>query len=292
MSEIRLRIRWSGGNTLHSVLSSLTFRQLQKEIESKTSIPVAYQDLRKGYPPKPFTLPASSPLSQGDLATGETIIVEKRETPLPLSEVMDSLQMFRRVIPADNSCLFNSVAYALVSRSKHEGMFLREVVANVVEEDLEGYPAEVLGRSNEDYAKWARMDSSWGGDVELSILAKYYGVCVAAVSIKDARIDFFGQEAGYQKVIYVLYDGIHYDVLVKNISESSSESSDLTVFDLEDLETRSQAVSYAAALKSQRKFTDTQKFSLKCMICQSGLTGESEARAHAAETGHSNFCEY
>lgn len=292
MSEIRLRIRWSGGNTLHSTLSSTTFRQLQKEIEAKTSISVPFQDLRKGFPPQPFKLPGSSQLSEGDLASGETIIVEKRETPLPLSEVMDCLQLFRRIIPADNSCLFNSVAYALESRSKHEGMFLREVVANVVEEDLESFPAEILGRSNEEYAKWVRMDSSWGGDIELSILAKYYGVCIAAVSIKDARIDMFGQEGGYQKVVYVLYDGIHYDILVKNISESSPESSDLTVFDLSDSETHLQALSYASSLKSQRQFTDTQKFSLKCMICQQGLTGESEARAHAAGTGHSNFCEY
>ena len=47
-----------------------------------------------------------------------------------------------------------------------------------------------------------------------------------------------------------------------------------------------------AEAKRQRAFTDTQSFTLRCSVCQQGLTGEKEAVAHAKATGHSNFCEY
>jgi ubiquitin thioesterase OTU1 len=292
MSEIRLRIRWSLGNSILSFKSSNTFREVQKEIESKTSIPVVYQDTRRGFPPKSFTFPGKTLLSSTDLQTGETLIIEKRETPLKSPDFSDCLKLFRRIIPADNSCLFNSVAYALESRSCHEGQFLREVVSNIIEEAPEVYSSDLLGRENAEYAHWIRQATSWGGAIELSILSKYYGTCIGAVSIRDKRIDLFGQEEGFNKTIYVIYDGIHYDVLVKNITEDDLEASDMTVFDTSDQETWSLALSYAESLHSQRQFTDTQKFSLKCMICFAGLIGEDQARVHANETGHTNFCEY
>ena len=41
-----------------------------------------------------------------------------------------------------------------------------------------------------------------------------------------------------------------------------------------------------------RQFTDVANFSLRCLVCQKGLKGESEAVAHAKATGHQNFGEY
>ena len=41
-----------------------------------------------------------------------------------------------------------------------------------------------------------------------------------------------------------------------------------------------------------RKFTDTAKFDLRCLVCQCGLVGEKGAMEHAKKTGHTNFSEY
>lgn len=48
------------------------------------------------------------------------------------SSWLDDAALVRRVIAADNSCLFNAVAYALEDRSKLEAPRLREIVAAAV----------------------------------------------------------------------------------------------------------------------------------------------------------------
>lgn len=43
--------------------------------------------------------------------------------------------------------------------------------------------------------------------------------------------------------------------------------------------------------KSSRQFTDVNKFTLKCMVCNILLKGQVEAQSHAKSTGHANFGE-
>ena len=49
----------------------------------------------------------------------------------------------------------------------------------------------------------------------------------------------------------------------------------------------------ASQLKEQKKFvncnSDAGDFSLKCLVCNAGLRGPTEAREHAKSTGHQNF---
>jgi hypothetical protein len=52
------------------------------------------------------------------------------------------------------------------------------------------------------------------------------------------------------------------------------------------------AVSLAGQLRSAREYTDMEGFTLMCGVCSKGLTGQEAARAHAKETGHTNFQEY
>ena len=40
------------------------------------------------------------------------------------------------------------------------------------------------------------------------------------------------------------------------------------------------------------KYTDTASFTIRCLVCQRGLTGEKEAVEHAKATGHTNFSEF
>ena len=43
---------------------------------------------------------------------------------------------------------------------------------------------------------------------------------------------------------------------------------------------------------TQKEYTDTGSFALRCQICQIGVVGETEALEHAKSTGHANFSEY
>ena len=45
-------------------------------------------------------------------------------------------------------------------------------------------------------------------------------------------------------------------------------------------------------MKKNAKFTDTDNFTLRCMVCFQGLKGAAECAAHAQQTGHQNYSEY
>ncbi|CAK0872783.1 unnamed protein product, partial [Prorocentrum cordatum] len=64
-------------------------------------------------------------------------------------------RIVRRVIPADNSCLFNAVAYALEGGATDRAQQLRETVAALVLSDpVRWTEAELDGRPPDDYADW------------------------------------------------------------------------------------------------------------------------------------------
>ena len=292
MEDIKIRIRWSGGNTLVTVSKSLSLNDLRKIIAEKTSIPARYQELRKGYPPAVLSLPNKVSLQEASINSGETILVERLSTPLIEESDLENMIMFRRIIAADNSCLFNAVAYAAETRNKNSGSFLRGVIAASIESDVHTYNQTLLGRPPEEYCQWINLNSSWGGGIELAILSSFYCIEIAAVSIQDARIDLFGQEHKHDKRIYVIYDGIHYDVLVKNYSENESEASDIVIFDTNDDATYQAAIAVASDLMKKRQFTDVNNFTIMCGVCFKGFVGEKEIMIHAQSTGHGNFQEY
>lgn len=63
------------------------------------------------------------------------------------------------------------------------------------------------------------------------------------------------------------------------------------MFPTEDESILRQAYSLAQEAKSSHQFTDIQKFTLKCMICDVKLSGSEGAQKHAKETGHQSFGE-
>ena len=64
-----------------------------------------------------------------------------------------------------------------------------------------------------------------------------------------------------------------------------------TLFPLHDEETVAGAIELTKSAKEAGKFTDVYGFKLKCLNCQKGLKGQTEAQQHAKETGHGNFGE-
>lgn len=128
-----------------------------------------------------------------------------------------------------------------------------------------------------------------GGAIEISILSKFYQCEICVVDTQTVRIDRFGEDAGYSKRVLLIYDGIHYDPLQRNFPDPDTPP--LTIFSCNDDIVLVQALELADEARRKRQFTDVNRFTLRCMVCQKGLTGQAEAREHAKETGHTNFGE-
>lgn len=64
-----------------------------------------------------------------------------------------------------------------------------------------------------------------------------------------------------------------------------------SMFPAEDEVILRQAANLAQEAKSSHQYTDIQKFTLKCMICDVKLSGSEAAQKHAKETGHQSFGE-
>ncbi|KAI3849042.1 hypothetical protein MKX03_011485 [Papaver bracteatum] len=201
----------------------------------------------------------------------------------------------RRVIPSDNSCLFNAVGY-IMEHNKHRAPELRQVIAATVSSDPAKYSEPFLGKSNAEYCTWIMDSEKWGGAIELSILADYYGREIAAYDIQTLRCDLYGQAMNYSERVMLIYDGLHYDALALSPFEGAPEEFDMTVFPVHKDRTigpvEELALNLARDAQRKRSYTDTANFTLRCGVCQIGVMGQKEAVEHAQATGHVNFQEY
>lgn len=197
----------------------------------------------------------------------------------------------RTVVPADNSCLFTSVYYVVEGGVLNPACApeMRRLIARIVASDPDFYSEAILGKTNQEYCEWIKRDDTWGGAIEISILSKFYQCEICVVDTQTVRIDRFGEDAGYSKRVLLIYDGVHYDPLQRNFPDPDTPP--LTIFSSNDDIVLVQALELADEAKRKRQFTDVNRFTLRCMICQKGLTGQAEAREHARETGHTNFGE-
>ncbi|CAL5341734.1 unnamed protein product [Camellia sinensis] len=173
--------------------------------------------------------------------------------------------VIRRVIPSDNSCLFNAVGYVM-DHDKNKAPELRQWVHNPLATDERGpplcefynrtedisqyssficedtvtaatvasdptqYSEAFLGKPNEEYCTWILDPEKWGGAIELAILADYYGREIAAYDIQTLRCDLYGQGKNYHERVMLIYDGLHYDALAMSPSDGAPEEFDQTIF--------------------------------------------------------------
>lgn len=201
----------------------------------------------------------------------------------------------RRIIPSDNSCLFNAVGYVM-EHNKCKASELRQVIAATVISDPATYSEAFLEKPNEEYCQWIMDPEKWGGAIELAILSEYYEREIAAYDTQTTRCDLYGQDRGYGERVMLIYDGLHYDALAMTPFESAPEEVDQTIFAVGKDGTIGIAAKLAESLVQEAhrksKFTDTSKFTLRCGACQKGVVGQKEAVEHAKETGHTNFQEF
>jgi ubiquitin thioesterase OTU1 len=212
-------------------------------------------------------------------------------TAVPLPDGTGRL-LARRVVAANNSCLFAAVS--LLATGSREGWAdLRRVVADAVVADPATFSEAVLECPPDTYASKIAGPKAWGGAVDLAILADWAGLELAAGDVATQRVDVYGTGKGYARRGWLIYDGLHYDAVAVCTTEDDESSDERTVAVGSPTAATADAAfaSLLAGFHRARAFTDTARFSLRCGVCGAGVVGEKEAVQHARETGHTNFGE-
>lgn len=326
---LRMRVRHKGGQENVSAEPDMTLGAFAALLSEKTGVSAARLVVKFGYPLKPLTggiasaavssvfssgesltveegdvpsvaveLASPAPASPADLApavTESAPAVQRPEAPSSAPPINSSGVGVRRVVDADNTCLFASFAYCFHGKDRKKGMPLRKLVAEEILADPVNYNDAVLGQDPKAYAEWIQGSEHWGGAIELAVLSDHFSTQIVAWDIQTLKPLRFGEAKGHKQCVHLVYDGIHYDALALSILEDvppESEDFDITVFSPEDRYMESQARAVVTKLNQAKKFTDTGSFTLRCLVCQKGLVGEADAVEHAKATGHQNFAEY
>ncbi|KAF3907113.1 hypothetical protein ABW21_db0203715 [Orbilia brochopaga] len=196
-----------------------------------------------------------------------------------------------RVMEDDNSCMFRAVNY-IFARGIDMMTELRSIVAGVIQEDgqlpteLQRYSEAVLGMARNKYCEKIMNFNTWGGYIELTILADYFNMTIHSISVSDDTVVSYNE--GKENYGIVIYSGIHYDCVATSQNMYDPEE-DVTVFSKYETKVLDAARNLCRILKERNYATNTASFVLQCLDCGSELVGEKQAQEHGEQTGHSNF---
>jgi len=292
---LALRCQFKGGQrkVIKGLTDQSTVKEFQEEIFALTGVAPHQQRVLTGFPPKelPIQNETSNTLSIVGLRSGDTVIVEENASqPKVVEGKVNTVRLIRKVVPADNSCLFASLSYVLCCGEVSLANEMRQCAANEIARDTNKYNDAVLGTTNQEYCKWLLNPEHWGGAIELDVLSKFYQVEINVADIMTGRMDRYGEVENYMNRVFLLYDGIHYDPM--GYEDSSNPGVALqTAFPVTDDGVVLEALAIAEDAKKKRQYTDLAGFSLRCLICSTPLTGQTEAQKHAKMSGHMNFGE-
>lgn len=313
----KLQIRTRGGqHVLNQLNPQSTLNELKLLSSQVTKMPVNAMKFFYGYPPKPLnSVCDSDTLTSLSIRSGETLIIEEDHTIVVKEEAVKSMELdsptasdkpkshefsttssngilTKRIVPADNSCLFTSVDFVLKDGQKIDldsGKGLRRLIAQIVASEPDLYNQAFLGKSNLDYCSWISDNKSWGGAIEISILAKHYKIEIDVIDTQTGRINRFGEDKNYSHRVFLIYDGVHYDPIVLENFDGTSVLR--TKFDIKDEDYFAQALEIGTEAKSSRQYTNLNSGTMKCLVCNIHVHGEVGLRQHLMETGHTNFSE-
>jgi ubiquitin thioesterase OTU1 len=200
------------------------------------------------------------------------------------------LKPIRRYVDADNSCLFSSIAYLLEkeefnesSSGKYRYMIVEYLLNNVFDNSLLDSPLD-------EYINEIALPTKWGGGIEIKIFTEIFKIQIGVVDVQTNRVDLFGQDKPFDRRIFILYNGIHYDPLVMNFDETADPEYDQTIFNTADEYILDIFKKYAKKFTKKGDFVDMSKFvSLECIDCKEKFINEESATNHASKTNHWNF---
>ena len=138
-------------------------------------------------------------------------------------------------------------------------------------------------RPREEYIRTILSPNSWGGAIELTILAAHYGTEIASIDVETGRIDRFtgssssddtdagtGTGAGASESrVLLIYSGIHYDAAVLAPTPDAPQEfcvSVVTASATEGVRALEALQELATKLRAKRAFTNTATFDLKCEV--------------------------
>lgn len=114
------------------------------------------------------------------------------------------------------------------------GPLMRTLIKNTILADPAQYSEVFLGRPVYEYCAWIQDDKSWGGEIELSILSAHYKVEMVVFDVTSMSRLCYGEDQGFTQRMFLLYDGIHYDLVVESPSSTASASQDIKLFAIND----------------------------------------------------------
>ena len=199
----------------------------------------------------------------------------------------------RREISSDNSCLFNAFSYVYnpLEHSENSAQNLRELIAKIISTNPTKYNNTLLEMSNYNYQKYITNPDKWGGALEISILSEHFKINICAFDIQALKKHNFGENKGYNEIVYLLYDGIHYDSLIMSLDKTLPFEFDITKFNNNDTPISEKFFTLVYDLHVQGQYTNLNESKLVCIDCGSKFTGQNLAIKHAQETGHQNLSE-
>ena len=257
--KLKLQVVRVPGRAKHifSELSGgLSIAQFQQLIATQFNVPVSKQALFvAGVPPRALdcsdesaTLtflgirPGDSIELREDDGSGSSAAPQMKQGKAGSWDVISSISsasgsFLRKDMPRDNSCLFHSIAHLFAKQSSSSNAAsaaahaMRELAANLVAANPAKYNTSFLGSPNSLYQDHILNPNTWGGAIELSIFSAHFQCEILAFDLANLREDRFGSEEGYNKRVFVLYTGDHYDALAFGGSMGSSEQ---TIFNVKD----------------------------------------------------------
>ncbi|KAL4983053.1 hypothetical protein BDW68DRAFT_42368 [Aspergillus falconensis] len=321
---MRIRIRCPSGQFTVILAEDAAVGDLRNEIVEKTGLTT--YDVKYGYPPKPLSLDHTEthqklaelgiqldreqliisakdgPPTAGTAVTkGDASSYAQQSSPKPsLSRKQNPVAedtpkvpsaehgglFVLRVMPDDNSCLFRAISTALLP-GEDTMVELRSTVAETIQSNPDEYSSAVLEQPPDDYCRWIKNETSWGGAIEMSILSKHFDVEICSIDLGNLRVDHFNE--GQSRRCFLVYSGIHYDTITLSPCENASPEFDTTVFDASDSVALEKALAVCKLLQEKNYYTDVAAFRLHCNDCGGILVGQQGAKEHTAQTGHRDF---
>ena len=125
-------------------------------------------------------------------------------------------------MPGDNSCLFHAIGSIANGQGEYDVQELRSTVAQILRSDPQPYAANLVGEGKtvEKYCEWIQKDDSWGGEIEIQILSRFFGLELYVVDYRNNN--FYRYNRGMGAFGILLYDGAHYNI-TSHTDEDSTE---------------------------------------------------------------------
>ena len=123
-----------------------------------------------------------------------------------------ALVLTRHPVPADNACLFTAIGY-LACGGEHANA-IRRLAADALAAapaDADEYSTAALGKPRAEYIEAMLRPATWGGAIELGILAVRLSVELVAIEVKTGRPYRFGAGRGFARRAFLIFDGAHYE---------------------------------------------------------------------------------